>query len=256
MILIPKSATPPTVLLTKGKRKSAAHQKAFAADRAGFQSGAKAFEFDRGTYASDEVKAALRAAQADKCAFCEAKVTHVTTGDVEHFRPKAAVKQRAGAPLERPGYFWLAYEWSNLLLACSNCNSRHKGNLFPLIDPAKRCKSRRGKLEREQPQFINPAAENPTAFITFVGETLIARDGDHRGQATIDALGLNRTELREHRLTLLKLLRQLQEAFGQLRAVTRPTKSQQQTIAEIQATLDGRKERNAEYSAMACCFLG
>jgi hypothetical protein len=43
--------------------------------------------------------------------------------------------------LEQPGYFWLAYVWANLFLACQLCNQSFKKNLFPLADPAKRARS-------------------------------------------------------------------------------------------------------------------
>ena len=60
----------------------------------------------------------LLKAQHDKCCFCESKVTQVAYGDVEHYRPKAGYRQEHGAPLGRPGYYLLAYEWSNLMFCC------------------------------------------------------------------------------------------------------------------------------------------
>jgi hypothetical protein len=106
------------------------------------------------------VKAALRIAQHDKCGFCESKVTHVAFGDVEHFRPKAAFRAIQGDALTRPGYYWLAYEWTNLLFACEPCNRRHKGNLFPLVDEATRARSHTDDITRETPLFIDPTAED------------------------------------------------------------------------------------------------
>ncbi len=255
MIRIHKVATPPHTLISKGKPATAAHRKAFAADRADYRSGAKTFVFDRDIYAADDVKLALRKAQADKCAFCEAKIMHITPGDVEHFRPKSAVKQAGGTTLEFPGYFWLAYDWGNLLLACSNCNRRHKGNLFPLVDPKKRCRSHRGKLSQERPLFINPASEDPEPHVEFVGETIRPRNGSVRGQTTIDELSLNRTELVEHRLTLLRLLRQLSDAREQILAVKQLTADQIACVTSIQNCLDGHDDQTAEYAAMARAFF-
>jgi Transposase, Mutator family len=62
-------------------------------------------------------------------------------GDVEHFRPKGGVRQDEKDKLLPVDYFWLAYEWSNLFLACQICNQRFKKNLFPLEDKNKRAKS-------------------------------------------------------------------------------------------------------------------
>lgn len=54
-----------------------------------------------------------------KCAYCESRITAIYNGDIEHFRPKGKI-QNAIRP--RPGYFWLASEWENLLFACPFCN--------------------------------------------------------------------------------------------------------------------------------------
>ena len=61
--------------------------------------------------------------------FCESKVSHIAYGDVEHFRPKAGYRQRPEDPLVQPGYYWLAYEWSNLLFCCQLCNQRFKATI-------------------------------------------------------------------------------------------------------------------------------
>jgi hypothetical protein len=89
-----------------------------------------------------------------KCAYCE---THLSgarqPGDAEHFRPKKGVNYRpveagrsafvpamaedeAATPvrtIQHPGYFWLAYNWRNLLPACNFCNrAAGKRNQFPI----------------------------------------------------------------------------------------------------------------------------
>src|SRR5262249_35649587 len=77
-----------------------------------------------------------------RCAYCEGDVKATSFGDAEHWRPKGAVTED-GAPVraesgeEHPGYFWLAYEWRNLLPACQECNSgeaeyKGKGTQFPI----------------------------------------------------------------------------------------------------------------------------
>lgn len=54
-----------------------------------------------------------------KCAYCESKITAIYNGDIEHFRPKGEIKE---VNPTKPGYFWLASEWENLLFACPFCN--------------------------------------------------------------------------------------------------------------------------------------
>lgn len=87
-----------------------------------------------------------------KCGYCEVRVTASSPGDVEHYRPKAELKEasdqgtRKATPRRRdrtrkyrpplkPGYWWLAYEWDNWLFACTHCNSAWKGNQFPVAMP-------------------------------------------------------------------------------------------------------------------------
>ena len=110
MIRIRRPAEAPTVLRTKGKARRrvlcALHTR-FAQD---YRSGKRTFTFDSAIYAGKEVKDALIGMQHGKCAFCESRITHIAYGDVEHFRPKAGVRQEPGDKLQRPGYYWLAYE--------------------------------------------------------------------------------------------------------------------------------------------------
>ena len=58
---------------------------------AAYEQGERQFEFERAIYAANDVKGTLVAMQHDKCAFCEAKITHVAYGDVEHFRPQGCL---------------------------------------------------------------------------------------------------------------------------------------------------------------------
>jgi uncharacterized protein (TIGR02646 family) len=175
-------------------------------------------DFDRDTYGATEVKQALCTAQHDKCCFCESKVTHAQFGDVEHFRPKGRAQQSSDAP-PTAGYYWLAYTWNNLYLCCEVCNRRHKRGLFPLANPEQRVSShhRSTDLGAEQPLFIDPGNEDPAAFIEFRREYAAPVHGSARGQATVDALQLNRAALlqrrREHRQPLLAIVALLMRAI-------------------------------------------
>lgn len=183
--------------------------------------------FDRDLYGAAEVKAALRAAQHDKCCFCEAKLGHAQFGDVEHFRPKASTRQSPADPLAA-GYYWLAYAWRNLYLSCEVCNRRHKQCLFPLANPDRRVSShhRSADLEAEQPLFVDPGTEDPAAFIEFRREYAAPVAGNERGAATIEALELNRPDLVERRRDRREPLRSLLtllaiEVHGELSADAR-----------------------------------
>ena len=59
-----------------------------------------------------------------RCAYCEGRNSAGEFGDAEHYRPKGEVTENR-KPISHPGYYWLAYEWYNLLLSCKKCNSKH-----------------------------------------------------------------------------------------------------------------------------------
>jgi len=84
----------------------------------------------------------------DKCAYCETLILRFDP-HAEHYRPKGNVRIvlngkaieavvsdfTATSPMNtmpHPGYFWLAYHWSNLVPACSGCNSKGKVDFYPV----------------------------------------------------------------------------------------------------------------------------
>lgn len=83
----------------------------------------------------------------NKCAYCESRITGFP-GDTEHFRPKGRVRRvdledetseivkvidEEGEEIPHPGYFWLAYNWQNLLPSCEFCNTAGgKSDVFPV----------------------------------------------------------------------------------------------------------------------------
>jgi len=153
-----------------------------------------------------------------KCAYCEGKISAHVTLDVEHYRPKKQITERR-ILLNHCGYFWLAYEWYNLLLACRHCNSFHKntingklqthpgkanefcvnGNRInnPSLDP----ENWQNELSQEQPLLLNPYFDYPEDHIAF-DENGFAypKGGSDRGKETIDVCDLNRPALVEARL--------------------------------------------------------
>jgi uncharacterized protein (TIGR02646 family) len=236
MIQVKKPAKAPAVLVTKGKSKRRAHV-------AAYNRGIREFTFDAKIYGHKTVKETLIKAQHDKCFLCESKITHISFGDVEHFRPKAAYRQSAGGPLQKPGYYWLAYDWSNLFLACQLCNQLFKKNLFPLADPSARAVSHRDKTEREQPLFIDPSIDDPEKYISFRREVPYPINDNPRGKAVIKALGLARPKLNEKRLERYRMLEQLY-----LIAFRVPLIPESERARELLAEAE---LNNAEYTSMA-----
>ena len=247
MISVHKPATSPEILETRGRRETDHNREAYEKAPADYDSGAAKLSFRFDIYAHSSVKEALIAAQHGKCCFCEAKITHISYGDVEHFRPKAGYRQRRRDPLSRPGYYWLAYGWSNLYLSCQLCNQRFKKNSFPLADPGRRCRNHSGDLDQEEPLFIDPGgAVNPEDHIEFLAEQPRAKNGSLRGRMTIGALGLTREPLRERRFDRYRMLSALKNVVRLL-----PDEPEGR---EALAILEGAIRDDAEYAAMARCL--
>jgi len=218
------------------------------------------FTFNSRCYGAKSIKSALLRAQHGKCAFCESKVSHVAYGDIEHFRPKAGYQQRATDGLQRPGYYWLAYEWTNLLFACQICNQQGKKNLFPLANPRRRATSHHDDLSAERPLLIDPADHDPERYIGFREEVAYPRHGRRIGKRTIEILALNRPALlerRRDRLKMLQLLQQLREALrGCVKESETPSNDPLRAkLREIDVELQRATDDRAEHAAMARCAL-
>ena len=143
-----------------------------------------------------------------KCIYCESLITSTHPGDVEHFRPKGGVTDidnkpikimKNGIEVDHPGYYWLAYELSNLLPSCEDCNRLSSGNSegktigkwkkFPVngrnaIKPKDEA--------NEEPLLINPVIEDPEQYLEIdrLG-FLHPKNSIERGQTCIMVFGLN-----------------------------------------------------------------
>lgn len=168
-----------------------------------------AYKYKSKLYGGANVKDKLKELQRDKCCFCEARVSHVSHGDVEHYRPKAGWVQKDKDKLTKPGYYWLAYDFSNLFLSCQICNQKYKRNYFPLADPKKRAVTHTHKLSDEKPLIINPGKEDPSKYLSFNQEVIIAINTNSKGVETIKRTGLNRKEISKDRFEYLETLHEL-----------------------------------------------
>ena len=170
MIKIVKSLAAPASLARQTPAARQALEQVYDDDPAGCQLPAtRALKPRRAIYAAPDVKKRLIADQHRKCAYCETLFLHSSPGDVEHYRPKAGYRQATTSPVEGPGYYWLAYEWSNLLFACEDCNRIRKRQLFPLRnEPAGRARNHHHDLMQEVPLLLNPTTDpDPETHLTF-----------------------------------------------------------------------------------------
>ena len=203
MIQIVKSGKPPKNLTMKGTEQTQKDCAAYDDSPTDYRSGEKKFSIDSRIYGDKRVKNALLHAQYGKCCYCEWKLN--SYGAVEHYRPKGAVKQAPQQNQEYPGYYWVAYDWNNLLVSCERCNTSHKGNLFPLLDNNARARSHHDDIAIEQPLLINPAVVNPRDHIRFREDA--PEPLTEIGRITIQYLGLRRAQLEEDRRERLATLK-------------------------------------------------
>lgn len=189
-------------------------------------------EVDSKIYGHEDVKTALRNLQHGICCYCESYYDSTTFGDVEHYRPKGYFQQHKGDKQNRPGYYWLAYKWDNLMYACEKCNRIYKKNYFPLKDPSKRFDKDLRNISQEEPLLINPYEEkNPERHLTF-DENRIKPLTDE-GKASIEYYGLDREELDESRLQIYNPIMTL----AKLLQIAKGSKLEQPTMDELKRTI-------------------
>jgi hypothetical protein len=182
-----------------------------------------------------EVKPVFMRLQYNKCAFCDrllsaGRIEH----DVEHFRPKNAVKawppqskqpklnyKFSTGEATETGYYLLAYNIFNYATSCKMCNSTLKGNCFPIAGKRVMASDDFTLLNKELPFLIYPLGDlddDPEDLITYQGILPIPkhrRGHKHRrARVTIDFFEL---DMREDLLRLrAEVIQKLWLAFSTL----------------------------------------
>ncbi len=203
-----------------------------------------AHEVRESVYRHPSVKIALEELFHRKCAYCETPLSEVDW-QVEHFRPKGRVAERS----DHPGYYWLAYEWTNLYPSCAPCNQSRedkpiwgdpvtgatlgKADQFPVEDEAVRVMAPGGDLIGERPLLLDPCSDRPERSFRYtrVGEIESVPD-DRRSEASIRVFHLSRRRLRDRRRE------HMEAVILVLRLVRRLRKFEPEKIAEIEQELD------------------
>ena len=144
-----------------------------------------------------------------RCAYCDSYIADFQHGDIEHFRPKKAVTDEHDVPvlvrtsegeeLKHPGYYWLAYKWSNLLPSCITCNQPGeegigKRNRFPIEGGKYAIKE--DEVSEEKPLLFNPIDtndEDPEEHfgVDLDSGLLTKKGGSKRANTCIRVFGLN-----------------------------------------------------------------
>lgn len=188
-----------------------------------------------------DVKAVyMRLQGGSKCVYCERKLEDVAIGkveqDVEHFRPKADVREwpltaslktqgvkTTPVPNGDLGYYLLPYHPFNYSSACKPCNTVQKKNYFPIAAAYNLQGENSKSLLKEKPYLIYPVGDfdkSPEALIKFHGVSpqAVAATGHDRARAlvTIEFFKLDdeakrKNLLRERAIVILALHPQLEK---------------------------------------------
>lgn len=157
-------------------------------------------------YAHETVKEALQEIYGNKCAYCEGDITAVSSPRIDHFRPKNRIKEQK----ESLGYYWLTYEWTNLIQSCEKCNGK-KSNHFPLSNentrvaslpklneggiPVHEWRNPTGPiLGNEKRLLLNPEWDDVESYFYFTSDGKIHSDSEE-GKTSIRIYDLNRNRL-------------------------------------------------------------
>jgi hypothetical protein len=133
-------------------------------------------------YRHDQIKEALFASSAEKCAFCEGKPAEAGNIEVEHFRPKSIYPE-------------LTFEWENFLPSCRKCNGSkldHDTGLTPIV---------------------NPYDMDPETIFDYCDIRILPLDGNEIGENTIVVCGLNSVRLMKPRADILVSLHDFSDAI-------------------------------------------
>lgn len=261
MKYIDKTGTPvPEILKSKGEEETLKNIAKYKKNKAKYISDtpgtkttkdytvADSIEIDKDIYGHKEVKSALINLQKKCCCFCESRITHISSGDVEHFRPKNGYSQDQTDLFHKPGYFWLAYDWSNLFFSCEQCNRRSQKNFFPLKNPANRFNPKKKlDISKEEPLFIDPSKVDPAEHLSFIGPNITHKTEE--GDTTIKALKLDRDDLTEMRRDSYNAIEALKNIYERDKGTPNEIDSKKQ----FKNVLNEKLNDTAQYTLMFRC---
>ncbi len=183
----------------------------------------------------DTTLEALVKLYSNKCACCER--SRGTELQVDHYRPKKA-RKKGKKEQQHSGYYWLTYEWANLIPLCSSCN-QSKSNYFP-VNGNERVVSHKYHdnslnknafdvnwlRQQEKPLFINPELEqHPAKHFKYLPNGEV-HGRTSEGQVTIEFYKLNnRNKKRERRKIISTYISEIRKAIYEFYNSTKMNKN-------------------------------
>jgi 5-methylcytosine-specific restriction endonuclease McrA len=206
-----------------------------------------------------------------KCWYCES-IQDRSDNAVDHYRPKNRV---AESP-EHGGYWWLAFCWKNYRYTCTFCNSRRvdqdggtaggKHDHFPLWDEAKRCQSKDGNLDDEQPMLLDPCQEDDPDHLWFnedgspaANPTICGEPGTCASERVVQSISLyhlDHVDLTERRAALCKQIKEdATDGDNMLVKARNGDMTARQSFRMMVRRLGKSIKEDQELSATALCML-
>lgn len=269
MIRIVKKEAP-EVLTNRGSAETISDFEKYNADKARYDSGEIKFEALSSIYNSDAVRERLEEIQKNKCCYCETKSTR-SNSDVEHFRPKAAYSSKFKGKSNYPGYFWLAYDWDNLFLACQVCNQIFKNDFFPISVETTRAQLNDFKIDNEIPHFIHPSNDEPENEIEY--KESIPFGKSEKGKKTIAYLGFGSVEhgkefeieySKKHKIRIKRLVEEREKYYREKKLIfdaikvlenDEVTEEKTNLINSFKKVIDDAMKEESVWSLMIKCAV-
>ena len=200
-----------------------------------------------------------------KCWYSESKNSG-SDKDVDHFRPKNAVKEDSS----HEGYWWLAFWWKNYRYSCKWCNQRRvdmihgtdggKWDHFPLKSNSFRARKEGDNYEdQEEIDLLDPTVASDCKLLTFRPDgypiptkTVGTRDYE-RAEVSIRLYHLDHKDFVQDRRILAGKIQRIVQEMDVLRPKIidlQMRKLYQNKEMELFRLID----RNSEYSSAALAY--
>lgn len=132
---------------------------------------------DGSKYGHKQIREQLNTMSFHKCFYCESKLKGVSQ-EIDHYEEVSETESRK-----------LAYIWTNLYLACTNCNNKVPNKTIAVTDALNPCFHQDSEIEEH---------------LTFTKELITAKNGSVLGLNTIKKFRLNNASLDYLRLQRLQ----------------------------------------------------
>jgi uncharacterized protein (TIGR02646 family) len=215
------------------------------------------------------LRTAFEAYSHGKCWYVECK-NPGTDDDIDHFRPKLGVMEEP----THPGYFWFAFDWTNLRLSCHRANRPRvnpdgagtggKAGHFPLVVPAARVFNPADGKGQEVPALLDPTNPCDVAMLTFGQNGEVDLSPEFKGQVVPEAklaasrliLHLDWPAFRDARVVLYNKIqrtvdRGVREAPNDFSGNVAPTEAFYDAIRDLKNAM----KYEEEYSAAARVYV-